>query len=216
VRSERAMERKFQGVKWPKNERARDRVGQGANRPESYWPICSEERIGPGAKRLGTDASIAWLLTSAGLRLMRQNSARPWRTEKNEALQILKLQKSRFSPQNSIITKIVKEYDKSSAVAKMGDRLATIDIGWKVGRGCCGGTGSSLGHYLTQCGLGRGLPLYQVASWSIQPFGHICGNAMLLHVGIPLQTIFIRSLVITHQTIYSTGALSYCSTNKIK
>ena len=29
-----------------------------------------------------------------------------------------------------------------------------------------------LGPHLTQCGLGRGLPLYQVTSWSIQPFGH--------------------------------------------
>jgi len=35
---------------------------------------------------------------------------------------------------------------KSSAVAEMGDRLATIDIGRKVGRGCCGGAGS---HWVT-------------------------------------------------------------------
>jgi len=27
--------------------------GQGANVPESYWPIRSKERVGPGAKRLG-------------------------------------------------------------------------------------------------------------------------------------------------------------------
>jgi len=26
--------------------------------------------------------------------------------------------------------------------------------------------------HLTHCRLGRGLPLYQVASWSMQPFGH--------------------------------------------
>jgi len=26
--------------------------------------------------------------------------------------------------------------------------------------------------HLTQCGLGRGLPLYQVTYWSSQPFGH--------------------------------------------
>ena len=32
--------------------------------------------------------------------------------------------------------------------------------------------GGELGSHLTQCGLGRGLPPYQVASWSIQPFGH--------------------------------------------
>jgi len=54
VRSERATERKFQGAKWPGNERAREGVGQGANRPESHWPIRSGERISPGAKRLGT------------------------------------------------------------------------------------------------------------------------------------------------------------------
>ena len=29
-----------------------------------------------------------------------------------------------------------------------------------------------LGPHLTQCRLGRGLPPYQVASWSTQPFGH--------------------------------------------
>jgi len=42
----------------------------------------------------------------------------------------------------------------------------------------------------------RGLPLYQVASWSIQPFGHYCRNATLLRVGIRLRTIFIPSLVV--------------------
>jgi len=57
VRSERATERKFQGEKWPGIERARERVGQGANRPESYWPIRFGERIGPGAKKLGTTTS---------------------------------------------------------------------------------------------------------------------------------------------------------------
>jgi len=31
----------------------------------------------------------------------------------------------------------------------------------------------SLGPHLTQCLMGRGLPLCQVSSWSIQPFGHI-------------------------------------------
>jgi len=29
-----------------------------------------------------------------------------------------------------------------------------------------------VGPYVAQCGLGRGLPPYQVTSWSIQPFGH--------------------------------------------
>jgi len=36
------------------SERAKERKFQGANWPGSYWPIASQERIGPGAKRLGT------------------------------------------------------------------------------------------------------------------------------------------------------------------
>ena len=43
----------------------------------------------------------------------------------------------------------------------MGNRLATVDMGRKV-RGCCAhlrGGGSWLGPHLTQCRLGRGLPL---------------------------------------------------------
>jgi len=38
--------------------------------------------------------------------------------------------------------------------------------------GCCAPFRGELGSHLTQCCLGRGLPLYQVASLSIQPFGH--------------------------------------------
>jgi len=51
----------------------------------------------------------------------------------------------------------------------MGDRLATIDMGRKVGATVPWG---GLGPQLTQCRLGRGLPPYQVASWYVQPFGH--------------------------------------------
>ena len=50
---------------------------------------------------------------------------------------------------------------KSSAVTEMGDRLATM--GRKVGVLCPFSWGQ-LGPHLTQCGLGRGLPPYQVAS----------------------------------------------------
>jgi len=39
--------------------------------------------------------------------------------------------------------------NKSSAVAEISDRLATIDMGRKVARGCCGSTGSLLGHHNT-------------------------------------------------------------------
>jgi len=43
--------------------------------------------------------------------------------------------------------------------------LATIDMGRKLGRGLCPFLGRvELGPHLTQCRLGQGLPLYQVAS----------------------------------------------------
>jgi len=51
---------------------------------------------------------------------------------------------------------IVNSANNCSAVAEMGDMAEN----WGVS------------PYLTQCGLGRGLPPYQVASWSIQPFNH--------------------------------------------
>jgi len=53
--------------------------------------------------------------------------------------------------------------NKSSAFAEMGDRLATTDMGQKWG-GAAVEAASPLGPHLTQCGQGRGLPLYQVAS----------------------------------------------------
>jgi len=46
-----------------------------------------------------------------------------------------------------------------------------------------------LGPYLTQRGLGRGLPLYQVASWSIQPFDH---NRHGLKIGKAAMPPFLR------------------------
>jgi len=54
----------------------------------------------------------------------------------------------------------------------MGDRLATIEMGWKVGADVPSPFFGEVGPHLTQCRLGRGLSPYQVASWSIQPFGH--------------------------------------------
>jgi len=38
--------------------------------------------------------------------------------------------------------------------------------------GGCAPYGGKLDPHVAQCGLGPGLPLYQVASWSIQSFGH--------------------------------------------
>ena len=55
-------------------------------------------------------------------------------------------------------------------VAEMGDRLATIDMGQKLGTVPL--LEGELGPHVTQCGLGRGLPSYQVASGCIQPFSH--------------------------------------------
>ena len=60
---------------------------------------------------------------------------------------------------------------KSSAVAEMGMHLATVDMSLKLG-GCCVPFRGELSSHLTQCVLDRCLPPYQVASWSIQPFGH--------------------------------------------
>jgi len=53
----------------------------------------------------------------------------------------------------------------------MGDRLATIDMGRKVGAAVPLSVGQ-LDPHLTQYGLRRGLPPYQVVPWSIQPFGY--------------------------------------------
>ena len=53
----------------------------------------------------------------------------------------------------------------------MGDRLATMDMHGKVGTAVPPFVGELVPH-LTQCRLGRDLPLYKVVSWCIQPFGH--------------------------------------------
>ena len=60
--------------------------------------------------------------------------------------------------------------NKRSAVAEMGDRGHNRQAPKR--RGCCVPYAGELGPRLTQCGLDRGLLLYQVASSSIQPFGH--------------------------------------------
>jgi len=57
----------------------------------------------------------------------------------------------------------LREY-KSSAVAEMGDRLATIDMGRKVGARATVPFFGELGFRLKQCGLSRDPPPYQVAS----------------------------------------------------
>ena len=60
---------------------------------------------------------------------------------------------------------------KSSAVAEMGDRGHNRHGPKRAG--CCAPfAGTELDPGLIQCGLGRGLLPYQVASSSTQPFGH--------------------------------------------
>jgi len=69
---------------------------------------------------------------------------------------------------------IITVLDKSSAVAEMGDRghnRHRLKKRWEAG-GYCAPFMGELGPRLKQCGLGRGLLPYQVASASIQPFGH--------------------------------------------
>jgi len=79
---------------------------------------------------------------------------------------IVKIGPSVRNPKNKL--------NKCSAVAKTGDRLATIDMGRKLEAGAVPFflEGGELGSHLRQRGLGRGLSSSQVASRSKQPFGH--------------------------------------------
>jgi len=63
---------------------------------------------------------------------------------------------------NKNIAVLIVIMNKCSAVAEMGGRLATIDMGRKLGAVPL--LGEELGFHLTQCRLGRGLSPYQVAS----------------------------------------------------
>jgi len=62
--------------------------------------------------------------------------------------------------------------NKSSAVAETGDRLATIDVGQKVGATMPLSVGGAGFPSNTMSPGPRPIPPYQVVSWSIQPFGH--------------------------------------------
>jgi len=56
----------------------------------------------------------------------------------------------RIGDTNSKRNKIADSYNnKSSAFAEMGDRLATLDIGRKVGEGCCAPFRGQIGPHLT-------------------------------------------------------------------
>jgi len=62
--------------------------------------------------------------------------------------------------------------DKSSAVAEIGDRGHNRHGPIRGGAAVPLSRGRELGPRLKQRGLGQGLPPYQVASSSIEPFGH--------------------------------------------
>jgi len=65
----------------------------------------------------------------------------------------------------------VDSFNKSSALAEMGDRDHNTH-GPKRGGGVLCYFRGAMGTSLIQCGLHRGLLPYQVASSSIEPFGH--------------------------------------------
>ena len=108
---------------------------------------------------------------------------------------------------------------KSSAVVEMGDRLATIDTGRKVG-GMCRFLGEELGLHLTQSRVCRGLPPYQV---NLKPLNRLAttdmgrklGRAVPLLLGVrvearsPSNTVWpgprptcIPSGILDHSTVW--------------
>jgi len=102
-------------------------------------------------------------------RLIIRNSVAHWVTTCCWVLGITSHKLQQFSgDDNSFCIQLAIHENKSSAVAEMGDRLATIDMGRKLGACPFGGAGP----HLTQRRLGQGLPPYQVVSWCIQTFGH--------------------------------------------
>ena len=93
----------------------------------------------------------------------------------------------------------------------MGDRARAV--GRNVG-GCCVPFVGELGPHLTQCGLSRGLPPYQVESRSIQPFGHNRHGPKIVpllgEAGSPSNTMWlgprpisVPSGILIHPTIWS-------------
>ena len=74
----------------------------------------------------------------------------------------------------------IDKCNKSSAVAE-------IDMGLKEGVVLCPFRGA-LGTRLIQCGLLRGLIPYQVASSSIEPFGHNSVGCHSPRIGISVRT----------------------------
>ena len=72
--------------------------------------------------------------------------------------------------------------NKSSAVAEMGDRLATIDIGQKLGAYPFSGRA---GPHLTQCRLGRLAEAYLRTKWHLDPSSRLA----TIHMGQKLGAV---------------------------
>jgi len=70
--------------------------------------------------------------------------------------------------------------------------LATIDMGQKVGAAVPLSMGE-LGPHLTKCHLGQGLPPYQVASSSIQPFHHNRHGLQVIRAQVKLASVNCES-----------------------
>ena len=83
---------------------------------------------------------------------------------------------------------------KSSAVAEMGDRGHNRHRNKRGGGVLCPFRGA-LGIRLIQCGLRGGLLLYQVASSSIQPFGHNSVGCHSLRMNISTNYYFVVKML---------------------
>jgi len=104
-----------------------------------------------------------------------------------------------------------KNMNKCSVVAEMGDRLAAVDMGQKLGVVLFWGGAGSASKAMSP----GPRPPYQMASWSIQPFGHnrhgpkIGGYAPLGGAGSPSNTIwpmprptYIPRFIFIHLTVW--------------
>jgi len=95
---------------------------------------------------------------------------------------------------------------KCSAVAEMGDRLATINMGWKLGAVPLFFGGGGLGPYLTQCGLGR---VYLRTKWHLDPSSRLAttdmGRKLGGGAGSPSNTMrptFVVSGILIHPAVW--------------
>jgi len=75
------------------------------------------------------------------------------------------------SPSNAM-SPVAETYLPTKWHLDPSSRLATTDMGRKLGGCCAAFFVGELRSHLIQCGMGRGLSPYQMASSSIQPFSY--------------------------------------------